>query len=131
MPGWGTGLGSRLPLTRQGCANKCDEKDECLSFEHSNDRMLCNLNKISMPSKPRNRDYIFCKKLSKLVIDKNWETENVNRDGEWISGDNRVLILYSGDEREALPSENESESIVYEKEGQLRLVDGRDETEVR
>ena len=38
--------------------------------------------------------------------------------------------MYLVGEREALSSENERESIVYEKEGQLRLVDGRDETEV-
>ena len=69
LPGWGTGLGSRLPLTRQGCADKCSGKDECLSFEHSNSQMLCNLNKVALPSRPRNSDFTFCMKTGKLLIE--------------------------------------------------------------
>lgn len=62
VPGWGTDLGSALELTRGECARKCSEKDTCLSFEHSNTEMKCNLNKIAEPSSGPYKDYVFCKK---------------------------------------------------------------------
>ena len=46
LPGWGTDIGSALDLTRQECAQKCNGEKRCMSFEHSNTQMKCNLNKI-------------------------------------------------------------------------------------
>ena len=41
-----------------------------------------------------------------------------------------MLYFYLVNEREDLTLENEVETLVKEKEGQIRIVDGRDETEV-
>ena len=73
IPGWGTDIGSRLSLTREGCANRCNAQARCLSFEHSNTEKLCNLNKIAEPTKSVNhRDYAFCTKTGGLLNDLHW-----------------------------------------------------------
>ena len=62
IPGWGTDIGSRLSLTREECANVCTEEEQCMSFEHSNSALLCNLNKIAEPNSGSYKDYAFCTK---------------------------------------------------------------------
>ena len=60
MPGTGTDLGSALSLTREQCALKCNEKKECLSFEHSHSQKKCNLNRIRGPTAQSYSDFAFC-----------------------------------------------------------------------
>ena len=67
LPGWGTDIGSALHLTRQACAEKCDGENSCMSFEHSDTEMKCNLNKIAEPSQGPFRDYVFCTKMGKTI----------------------------------------------------------------
>ena len=67
LPGWGTDIGSALDLTRQECAEKCDGENSCMSFEHSDTEMKCNLNKIAEPSQGPFRDYVFCTKMGKTI----------------------------------------------------------------
>ena len=61
-PGWGSYLGKQLKLTRQECSEACNEKYACMSFEHSDSEMFCNLNAVSKPSSGAYRDYVFCQK---------------------------------------------------------------------
>ena len=62
-PGWGSDLGSELELSRQDCANQCNSKPDCLSFEHSNSEGLCNLNRVGEPSNQvQFHDYVYCLK---------------------------------------------------------------------
>ena len=69
IPGWGTNIGSRLSLTKEQCANACNDQYRCLSFEHSKTAMLCNLNKIAEPTKAENyMDYAFCMKAGLLLL---------------------------------------------------------------
>ena len=58
----GTSMGSALSLTRQECADKCTEKKECLSFEHSATKNKCNLNSIAEPTQGPYQDFAFCVK---------------------------------------------------------------------
>ena len=67
LPGWGTDIGSALDLSRQECAEKCDGASSCMSFEHSDTEMKCNLNKIAEPSQGPFRDYVFCTKMGKTI----------------------------------------------------------------
>ena len=67
MPGWGTDIGSSLDLTKQQCAEKCNGENSCMSFEHSDTDMKCNLNKIAEPSQGPFRDYVFCTKIGRLI----------------------------------------------------------------
>ena len=69
VAGWGTDIGSKLPLTRQECANSCNENSLCLSFEHSNTELLCNLNKIAEPTEGLLpfQDYAFCVKTGMIA----------------------------------------------------------------
>ena len=67
LPGWGTDIGSALHLTRQECAEKCDGEKICMSFEHSDTEMKCNLNKIAEPSQGPFRDYVFCTKIGRFI----------------------------------------------------------------
>ena len=67
MPGWGTDIGSSLDLTKQQCAEKCNGENSCMSFEHSDTEMKCNLNKIAEPSLGPYRDYVFCTKNGKII----------------------------------------------------------------
>ena len=62
IPGWGTILGSKLSLTKEECAQSCNQKDSCRSFEHSDSMKLCNLNKIGEPKLGPYKDFAFCKK---------------------------------------------------------------------
>ena len=62
VPGFGSDLGGNLDLTKDQCALKCDEIDDCLSFEHSKIERKCHLNRISEPVDNQVRDWIFCKK---------------------------------------------------------------------
>ena len=66
LPGWGTDIGSALDLTRQECAQKCNGEKRCMSFDHSNTQMKCNLNKIPYPSQGPNKDFIFCTKTGRI-----------------------------------------------------------------
>ena len=66
-PEWGSYLGGKLNLNRQECAEACSEKVECLSFEHSNSKMLCNLNLVSKPRTAPYRDFAFCQKSGNSV----------------------------------------------------------------
>ena len=73
ISGWGSDIGTRLSLTREECANACNDQDLCLSFEHSNTALLCNLNKIAEPTTGANYgDYAFCKKTGWLVNEIHW-----------------------------------------------------------
>ena len=67
LPGWGTNIGRALHLTRQQCAEKCNGENSCMSFEHSDTEMKCNLNKIAEPSRGPFRDYVFCTKMGKTI----------------------------------------------------------------
>ena len=69
VPGWGSDLGSALPLTEGQCAFKCNETDECLSFEHSLVEMACNLNRIAEPTTGADKDFKFCIKGWDLAFD--------------------------------------------------------------
>ena len=62
LPGWGSDLGERLYLSRQQCADKCSKHRDCLSFEHSKTKNLCNLNRIAEPTKGPFEDFAFCVK---------------------------------------------------------------------
>ena len=62
LPGWGTNIGSRLSMSKDECAQACNEKTSCLSFEHSESMMLCNLNELAEPTLGAFRDFAFCKK---------------------------------------------------------------------
>ena len=62
MPGRGSDLGAELNLARKDCADKCTEKQDCLSFEHSDTKSLCNLNRIAEPTKGSNQDFVACVK---------------------------------------------------------------------
>lgn len=62
IPGWGSDLGGRLRLSRQECAIKCNEKRDCLSFEQSESRNLCNLNRIAEPTQGPYEEFAFCVK---------------------------------------------------------------------
>ena len=66
VPGMGSDLGSDLTLTREECARKCSEKDECLSFEHSYTEGKCSLNRVAEPTQGPYKDYAFCTKQGKL-----------------------------------------------------------------
>ena len=68
VAGWGSEIGSKLPLTLQECANSCNEHSLCLSFEHSDNEMLCNLNEIAEPETDvMFRDYVFCEKTGMIA----------------------------------------------------------------
>ena len=60
MSGTGSDLGAALSLTREQCAEKCKEKKDCLSFEHSHSQKLCNLNRIRGPTDQPYMDFVFC-----------------------------------------------------------------------
>ena len=62
IPGWGSNLGGRLRLSRQECADECNKNQYCLSFEHSDTRELCNLNRIAKPTQGSFEDFAFCVK---------------------------------------------------------------------
>ena len=62
IPGWGSDLGRRLRLSRQECAIKCNEISDCLSFEQSESKNLCNLNRIAEPTQGPYEDFAFCVK---------------------------------------------------------------------
>ena len=62
IPGWGSNLGGRLTLSRQECADECNKYQDCLSFEHSDTKELCNLNRIAEPSQGPFQDFAFCVK---------------------------------------------------------------------
>ena len=68
LPGWGTDIGSALNLTRQECAQKCNDEFSCMSFEHSHTELKCKLNKIAEPSQGPFRDYVFCIKPGIFII---------------------------------------------------------------
>ena len=67
LPGWGNGIGGSYDLTRRECAQKCNGDDRCMSFEHSDTQMKCNLNKIAEPSQGQYLDFVFCTKTA-LVL---------------------------------------------------------------
>ena len=62
IPGWGSDLGRRLRLSRLECAIKCNEIRDCLSFEQSESKNLCNLNRIAEPTKGSDQDFVACVK---------------------------------------------------------------------
>ena len=62
VPGWGSNIGSRLDLTLEQCAKRCNNEISCLSFEHSPSQKECNLNKIAEPTRHPNADFMFCSK---------------------------------------------------------------------
>ena len=65
--GWETLLGKTLhPINRDECAQKCSEKPQCKSFEHSNEELKCNLNTAFEPSQRPALDYAFCSKTGKI-----------------------------------------------------------------
>ena len=66
MPGWGSDIGSRLDLTLEQCAKRCNNEISCLSFEHSPSKKKCNLNKIAEPTQDSNADFIFCSKIGSV-----------------------------------------------------------------
>ena len=69
IPGWGSDLGGRLRLSRQECAIKCNEERNCLSFEQSETKKLCNLNRIAEPTQGPYEDFAFCvKEKGKKII---------------------------------------------------------------
>ena len=69
IPGWGTSLGSALDANRDECAQKCSELPLCLSFEHSNTELKCNLNTEAEPaSNGAYKDYAFCSKIGKIQL---------------------------------------------------------------
>ena len=65
IPGMGTSLGRDLNANRNECAQKCSQKPKCLSFEHSNTELRCNLNTVAEPSEGQYKDYLFCSKTGK------------------------------------------------------------------
>ena len=67
VPGTGTDLGAALSLSRMQCAQKCNEKEDCLSFEHSNSQKLCNLNRIRVPTAQTYMDFSFCMKKGIVI----------------------------------------------------------------
>ena len=67
VPGWGTSLSSKFPASREECAASCDRHVDCLSFEHSNTELFCNLNTVESPSVGQYKDYAFCSKIRKFI----------------------------------------------------------------
>ena len=45
-----------------GCADRCDGKPECCSFEYSTSENKCNLNRDCSPTSGVYNDYYFCVK---------------------------------------------------------------------
>ena len=66
LPGLSSDLGGLLTLTREECARKCSENDECLSFEHSYTEGKCNLNRVAEPTQGPYKDWAFCTKSGKI-----------------------------------------------------------------
>ena len=66
VPGWGSDIGSRLDLTLEQCAKRCNNEISCLSFEHSPSKKKCNLNKIAEPTQDPNADFMFCTKTGSI-----------------------------------------------------------------
>ena len=66
IPGWGSDLGGRLRLSRQECADECSKNQDCLSFEHSDTKQLCNLNRIAEPTQVLFEDFAFCVKQKSI-----------------------------------------------------------------
>ena len=62
LPGWGTGIGGSYDLSRDECAQKCNDDSSCMSFEHSDTQTKCNLNNIAEPSQGQYLDFVFCTK---------------------------------------------------------------------
>ena len=62
VPGWGSDLGGKIRLSRKECAIKCNKNQNCQSFEHSNTKNLCNLNRIAEPTQGPFKDFAFCVK---------------------------------------------------------------------
>ena len=62
VPGWGSDLGGRIRLSRQECAIRCNKHRDCHSFEHSNTKNLCNLNRIAETTQGPFEDFVFCVK---------------------------------------------------------------------
>ena len=66
ITGWGSHLGSKLKLNISECAKRCDAEPECLSIEHMNVQMLCDLNTIALPNRGPYYDQVLCRKQGKL-----------------------------------------------------------------
>ena len=65
IPGWGDpGLGTYDNWDRNFCAGQCNFKEQCLSFEHSDNSQQCNLNTAGEPTASPYLDFVFCKKMS-------------------------------------------------------------------
>ena len=67
LPGWGTDLGRALNLTKDQCTQRCSLHDQCLSFEHSEYQMKCNLNKLAQPTLGPYKDFVFCTKNGNIA----------------------------------------------------------------
>ena len=65
LPRHGSNIGS-FNVTKEECALKCNGEKTCLSFEHSNTNMKCNLNEIAEPSQGPYLDFIFCTKTGRF-----------------------------------------------------------------
>ena len=78
MPGWGSDLGSALYLTEEQCALRCNGIDDCLSFEHSQIEMECNLNRIAEPTTGPYKDFKFCIKGWDLSFDSSYDNLEKN-----------------------------------------------------
>ena len=92
VPVWHSALGCFHSPTSEDCAQRCNEcKERCLSFEHSSEEMMCNLNTIAEPSYVEPYlDFVFCNKTGKfsnLVI----EIQDYN--GIEVQGGNFILLV--------------------------------------
>ena len=79
IDGWGSRLGSKLHLSLEDCAEKCNQNDGCLSFEHSISERKCNLNDIRGPIVEPYKDYVFCSKKGNLYYFHQLVLENLNK----------------------------------------------------
>merc|ERR1719209_74072 len=61
IPGWGQ-IKGQIGGNLQYCADRCDETEECCSFEHSSLWNWCNLNRDCEPTQGKFMEYVFCTK---------------------------------------------------------------------
>ena len=76
--GWTTSVGGfpgsgimkkDLQMSRDACADLCNEEDHCSSFEYSKNLGLCNLNyEVGIPLQPPFKDYNVCSKGRFFII---------------------------------------------------------------
>merc|ERR1712070_511187 len=63
LPHFGYHMDGNLDMsTTIECAKKCDDTEDCESYEFSFTQLKCNLNKALEPTLPVFQDFVFCSK---------------------------------------------------------------------